>query len=285
MPIYRYRLVDVFTKNPLEGNGLAVFLNADSLDTPTMQKIAREMNLAETTFVLTPTRRDCVANVRIFTPMEEMVFAGHPTLGTAFILMQERVVPWGLRQFQLEEKVGVVPVRVEPGDRPKLWLTTPPITGGRTFDPQACVRALGVDIGDLLGPMPQLLSAGNPNLFIALRSKEAVDRASVDAASLRGLKQPGDPLFCVFVFTPTPEGAYSRMFAPDHGIAEDPATGSATGPLAAYMQQHNVAPGLEFVSEQGVKMGRPSYLHVKLSDSGVEVGGYVTPVAKAVMSL
>ncbi len=285
MPSYRYRLVDVFTRNPLEGNGLAVFLNADSLDTATMQKIAREMNLAETTFVLKPTRRDCVANVRIFTPKEEMVFAGHPTLGTAFILMQERVVPWGLRQFQLEEKVGAVPVRVEPGERPKLWLTTPPITGGRTFDPQACVRALGVDIGDLLGPMPQILSAGNPNLFIALRTKEAVDRASVDAASLRGLKQPGDPLFCVFVFTPTPDGAYARMFAPDHGITEDPATGSATGPLAAYMQQHSIAPGLEFVSEQGVKMGRPSYLHVKLSDGGVEVGGYVTPVAKAVMTL
>ena len=185
----------------------------------------------------------------------------------------------------MEEKIGPVKVRVEPTDRPRLWLTTPPITSLRTLEPQACSRALGLDITDLLGPMPQILTAGNPNLFIALRSKEAVDKASIDLAGLRSLKQPGDPLFCVFVFTPTPEGAYSHMFAPEHGIVEDPATGSATGPLAAYLQQHNLAPGPQFMSEQGVKMGRRSQLYVNVrEDQAIEVGGYVTPVAKAVLT-
>jgi trans-2,3-dihydro-3-hydroxyanthranilate isomerase len=285
MPSYRYRVVDVFTKEALAGNALAVFLDAVTLDTATMQKIAREINLAETTFVLPPTRKDCTARVRIFTPVEEMVFAGHPTLGTAYVLAAESQLPWGQMRFQLEEKVGAVPVRIEPGERPRFWLTTPAIVEGREAEGEACARALGVGVEDLLGPAPQMLSAGNPNLYVALRSKDAVDRAFLDLAGLRGLKQPGDGLFCVFVFAPVEGGVYARMFAPEHGIVEDPATGSATGPLAVYLRKHGLVTGDEFVSEQGVKMGRRSLLYVRVEGERIEVGGYVTAVAEAVLTL
>ena len=280
----RYRVVDVFTHTKLEGNPLAVFPDERALDGETMQKIALELNLAETTFVLPPTRTDCVARVRIFTPTREMRFAGHPTIGTAWVLLNEQVTQAPC--FSLEELVGPVPVRVD-GDL--LWLTTPPIAFGPVFGREIAAAALSLPPADLLDFPPQWLSAGNPNIYIPLRSAEAVDRASVDVAALRtltaGLSEPA----CVFVFAPTADGAYSRMFAPEHGIVEDPATGSATGPLAAYMVRHGLCastPGTRLVSEQGVKMRRRSLLHVLAGeDGGFDVGGAVTPLASGVMEL
>src|ERR1700685_72757 len=124
---YRYWVVDVFTEQPLEGNSLAVFPNASGLDDDTMQRIARELNLSETTFVFPATRADCIADVRIFTPAKELVFAGHPTIGTSFVLLEERMVANGVDHFVLQEKVGPVPIRVERGPRPLIWLRTPPI--------------------------------------------------------------------------------------------------------------------------------------------------------------
>lgn len=289
---YRYRLVDVFTETPLEGNPLAVFPDAFGLDDATMQKIAKEMNLSETTFVLPPTRPNCAARVRIFTPTMEMVFAGHPTVGTSFVLLEEGLVPKNSARFALDEKIGAVPIRVDPGVRPLIWLTTPPIHFGATYDRAVCARALGVDTGDLLDISPQLVSAGNPNIYIPLKSKVATDRAWIDLAGLRNIKNGQQDAACVFVFTPTPEGAYSRMFAPEHGVIEDPATGSATGPLAAYMMRHKLAsgvPGTRFVSEQGTKMGRRSILYIQINGQegadGIEIGGYVTPVAEATMTI
>jgi trans-2,3-dihydro-3-hydroxyanthranilate isomerase len=289
---YRYRVVDVFTEQPLEGNALAVFTDASGLDDATMQKIARELNLSETTFVSPATRADCAANVRIFTPTNELVFAGHPTIGTSFVLLDESVVPKNSERFALEEKVGPVSIRVEPGERPLIWLTTPPISYGRTFDRGLCARALGLESGDLLEITPQLLSAGNPTIFIAVKDREVVDRAWLDLQGMALLKDEPQERVCVFVFTPTPGGAYSRMFAPEYGIVEDPATGSSTGPLAAFMLRHGLMSGdsgARFVSEQGVKMGRRSFLHIQLHGrqgaDGIEVGGYVSPVAEATLRL
>jgi trans-2,3-dihydro-3-hydroxyanthranilate isomerase len=113
---FRYRVVDVFTTEPLEGNQLAVFPDALGIDDATMQKVARELNLAETAFVLPATREDCVARVRIFTPTKEMIFAGHPTVGTSFVLFDEGMVPQNREHFVLEEKIGPVPVWIERGN-------------------------------------------------------------------------------------------------------------------------------------------------------------------------
>jgi trans-2,3-dihydro-3-hydroxyanthranilate isomerase len=292
MPSYRYTVVDVFTEEPLAGNPLAVFPDASTLDETTMQKIARELNLAETAFVLPATRDDCAARVRIFTPAREMAFAGHPIVGSAFVLLQEGIVPRNSGAFVLDVKVGPIPLRIEAGPHPLIWLRMPPVGEGRCFDSALCAAALGLESQDLLSMQPQLLSAGNPTLLVAAKDREAVDRGWLDLAGLKTLRRPHNESFCVFLFTPTPEGAYSRMFAPEYGIVEDAASGSCTGPLAAYMIRHNLVSGragTRFVSEQGTKMGRRSLLHVEVQGEeaadGIHVGGHVTPIAEAVMTL
>jgi len=240
---YRYRVVDVFTTQPFEGNALAVFPDSSGIDDGTMQRIARELNLSETTFVAPATRRDCVAQVRIFTPAREMIFAGHPTVGTSFVLLEEGMVPENCERFSLEEKIGAVPIRVDPGERPVIWLSTPAIRYGKTYDRQLCAQVLGLDVKELLEITPQYLSAGNPTIFMGVRDKAAVDRASLDLSGLRALKGGDEEPMCAFVFAPTAEGAYSRMFAPEYGIAEDPATGSSTGPLASFMIKQGLISG------------------------------------------
>jgi len=289
---YRYRVVDVFTDRPLEGNALAVFPHASAIDDVTMQKIAKELNLSETTFVVPATRNECAVGVRIFTPTRELPFAGHPTIGTSFVLMEEGLVSSNSERFVLEEKVGPVPIRVDKSKRPLIWLRTPPVSEGATFDRQICAQVLGLDTSDLLQITPQLMSAGNPTLFVALKGKDAVDRAWLDSHGSAVLKEGHREPMCVFVFSPTADGAYSRMFAPDYGITEDPATGSSTGPLAVFMMQHGLvsgAAGMRFVSEQGSKMGRRSILHVHIfgerGAGGIDVGGHVTPIAHGTMTL
>lgn len=289
---YHYQVVDVFTREQLEGNPLAVFPEATGLDDRTMQRIARELNLSETVFVYPATRPDCAALLRIFTPVREMIFAGHPTIGTSFVLLVEGLVPEQSVSFVLEEKVGPVLVRVERGDRPLIWLTTPPIEAGRMFGRTLCASVLGLAAGDLLDCEPQLLSAGNPTIFVAVKDKAAVDRASLSMDGMKKLHGESAGAACVFLFTPVEAGAYSRMFAPEFDIIEDPATGSSTGPLAAYMMRHRLAPrtdGTRFASEQGTKMGRRSILHVQIHGDrgvdGIEVGGYVTPIARGEMRL
>jgi trans-2,3-dihydro-3-hydroxyanthranilate isomerase len=291
-----YRIVDVFTAKPLEGNALAVFTDASQIDEALMQKIAREMNLAETTFVLPSDNPGCDARVRIFTPRKEMLFAGHPTIGTAFVVRKEGLVPNDCVELWLEEKVGPVQIFVDDEVCPMFWLRTPPISEGRIFDRSLCAQALGLETHELLDVPPQILDAGNPTLLIALKDEAVVDRAWLDSAGMKILRntapsEPSDP-FCVFVFCRTRQGSYSRMFAPEYGIPEDPATGSSTGPLTAFMMKHGLfAPtaGTSFVSEQGTKMGRRSLLHVKVlgekGSDGILVGGHVTAIAEGIVTL
>jgi trans-2,3-dihydro-3-hydroxyanthranilate isomerase len=294
MPSLRYRVVDVFTKTALEGNPLAVFPDGSNIDVATMQKIAKELNLSETVFLLPPTRPAAAAKLRIFTPSYEMDFAGHPTIGASFVVLQEGIVSRDSERFALEENVGLVPIRAEAAPtnedaRPRIWLTTPPIQYQQTFDRAVCAKVLGLQLDDLLASTPQLLTAGNPTIFIALKNKEAVDRAWLDRSGAIELRAGEARPLCVFVFTPTAEGAYSRMFAPEHGVVEDPATGSSTGPLAAYMMRTGLISAPRFVSEQGTKMGRRSLLHVEIRGfegaDGIDVGGYVSPLVEATMTL
>lgn len=288
-----YDVVDVFTKTALEGNPLAVFPDARGLSETTMQAIARELNLSETAFVLPPSDAANAARVRIFTPAYEMLFAGHPTIGTSYVMRERGLVARDAERFVLEEKVGLVPVRVERGDNPALWLMTPPIASGPTFDAEKIAQMIGLSSGDVLPNVtPQLLSAGNPCVYVAVRDTATVDRAVPHAARIAELPVGADGPPCVFVFTPTPDGAYSRMFAQELGVTEDPATGSATGPLAAYMMQHGLAPhadGSRFRSEQGTKMKRRSLLYVLIHGDhgadGIEVGGHVVPIVRATMTV
>ena len=283
---FSYHLVDVFTENPLEGNALAVVTDASELDGGTMQRVAREFNLSETTFIIPGPARNGALRVRIFTPNSEMEFAGHPTIGTAYVARRLEIMPRHATTFALEENIGLVSVRVGDGDDPLLWLTTPEIRSLSSAPRDACARALSLDETDLL-PVPcEALSAGNPTLFVAVRDEATVDCAQLDETAARSVLGGSIDGACVFVFAPTRAGAYSRMFAPRLGVREDPATGSATGPLAAFMMKHGLArgaDGTQFVSEQGTKMGRRSLLHVLVHGArgadGIEVGGRVTHVA------
>jgi trans-2,3-dihydro-3-hydroxyanthranilate isomerase len=285
----RYQVVDVFTETPLEGNPLAVFPDAADLDASAMQRIARELSLSETVFIVPSRRLDCVARLRIFTPRREMDFAGHPTIGAAFVLMQLRTVGAETDGFSVEENVGAIPIVVDGNGRSMLWLRTPPVSDGPTIDKSEAAALIGLAPDALADAAPQILSAGNPTLFIPLESRAAVDEASLDSAKWAAIRERyhPDPM-CAFVFAPTSEGAYSRMFAPDYAMPEDPATGSSTGPLVLYMMRHGMASakaGSRFVSEQGVQMGRRSILHARVHGNygkdGVDVGGFVTKVIDA----
>lgn len=291
MRTFSYSVVDVFTQTPLEGNALAVLPDARGLSSDEMQRLAREFNLSETTFILPNERAACALRFRIFTPRMEMRFAGHPTLGGAFVALERGLIPATTERLFIEELVGAVPVRIERGAATRMWLTTPPIEFGPRFDPHVCAEVLGIECEDMFDAEPQWVSAGNPNIYVALRDPAAVDRAWVDVAGVRRL-QGAKANAGVFVFAPTAGGAYSRSFAPEHSVLEDPATGSATGPLAAYMMQHGFIPaadGTHFVSEQGTKMGRRSLLHVEIrgahGSGGIDVGGHVVPLGEGVLRL
>ena len=272
-----YILFDVFTDVAFAGNPLAIFPEAP-FDDGTMQAIARELNLSETVF-LTP-GEDVVAALRIYTPEREVLFAGHPTIGTAIALTDHL---WWVgpneSAFVLRERIGDVPIAVERAARTLAWLTTPPVTFGREISRADTAAIVSLGEADVRGDLPpQMLGAGNPFLFVPLVSKAAVDRAVLDVSAVRA--QLGwNEINGVYIFAQTEEGAYARMFAPMSGIAEDPATGSATGPLYAYLARNGALPQRErFVNEQGVAMGRRSLLHVRLTWNGsapekVEVGG------------
>jgi trans-2,3-dihydro-3-hydroxyanthranilate isomerase len=288
-----YYLVDVFTTEPFLGNALAVFPDATGLDGGTMQKIARELNLSETTFILPQESNDRRTRVRIFTPNHELQFAGHPTIGTAFVMRKLGIVPRSSQRFVLQENVGDVAVRVDDGDDPILWLTTPPIEKLAEYPRERCAAMLGFQSDRLVANVPcELLSAGNPMIFVAVDSPATVDRARLDSAVFEQIVKDRSTPTCVFVFAPTETGAYSRMFGPQLGVVEDPATGSATGPLALFMMKYGLArsgDGTRFVCEQGTQMGRRSLLHVnvhgEMGAGGIEVGGHVAELATAVMRI
>jgi trans-2,3-dihydro-3-hydroxyanthranilate isomerase len=291
---YRYLVVDVFTEVPLFGNPLAVFPDAHGLSDEEMQTIARELNLSETSFVFAPSGERSAARLRIFTPGREVDFAGHPTIGTAFALVSlGRVLP-SESEFVLEENVGPIPIRLERRADPFLaWLRTPAITFAETYDRDKTAAMLGLNASDLLGDLPvREAGAGNVFMYVPLRDVAAVDRAELDAGALLRLG-PDSAASGVFVFAPVPGGAYARMFAPRSGIREDPATGSATGPLGAYLVEYGLLEardGLRFTSEQGTKMKRQSFIHGRLNVvdgrlESVDVGGSAVRVIEGTLEM
>ncbi len=288
---YEYTVVDVFTTVKLKGNPLAVFPAATGIADAEMQAIAGEFNLSETVFILPATTPGAAAKLRIFTPRSELAFAGHPTVGAAYVLSAGLPIGHG---FVLEENVGSVPIEQDADDdgNPRFWLTTPKITLSETLDRAFCARLLNLPESDVSPVVPPRFgSAGTPFLFVNIVSPEAVDRAEFQSAHLREAMGSAGSVG-TFLFarrdpaSRTNYDVYARMFAPQSNIAEDPATGSATGPLAQYMRAYGLLPKspLSFTSEQGTKMGRRSLLRVRVETAGddvaIKVGGSAVTVTK-----
>ena len=294
-----YLHYDVFTSEPLLGNQLAVFPDARGLTAEQMQAIAREINFSETTFILPAERPDTDIRMRIFTPAVEMPMAGHPTVGSSFALATVGVIPPGQRRFVFGLNVGPTPVDLEwDGDRLRfVWMTQGrPVFGPSVENRDAVARAIGLRSEDLAGNLPvQEVTCGVPYLFVPLRDREAVDRATPHAGAIEGLSGVSRTHPAVFVFAidagadlKVGPSCYSRMFAPGLGVVEDPATGSASGPLGCYLLQHGLVSAGEaqrIVSLQGVKMGRASRIHIAIAGAAgaitdVRVGGEAVLVAR-----
>jgi trans-2,3-dihydro-3-hydroxyanthranilate isomerase len=288
-----YRLCDVFTTTPLEGNQLAVFEDAGELTTAEMQRLANETNLSETTFILrrdAETERREGVRVRIFTTQEELPFAGHPTLGTAATIRSFFPEYAGAAEILLDLNVGRVPVRFradsEPGNPPYGVMTQIKPSFGALHEPARAAAALGLSLDDLENaPAPQTVSTGLPYCVVLLRSLEVLGRLQVpEPAGTEYLKGMGARFFYCMARVPGEPNAW-RTRMQFYG-REDPATGSAAGCAISFLVRHGiVAPGHEVHLCQGVEMGRPSDLYTSAQlVSGevdeVQVGGSTVPVAK-----
>jgi len=286
-----FHIVDVFAEHKYAGNQLAVFRDARSLSSELMQKIARETNFSETTFILSDTPRNGGYDVRIFTPAAEVPFAGHPTLGTAHVIRQE-LIRSPVPQVRLNLKVGQIPVSFgQAGETDILWMRQNAPAFGPTLDPD--------EMADLLGLVPSQIDARSPvqevstglwftivplvNLDALKQARLARDRYFAFVANRQAK--------AVLVFCPEPYGRESnlsaRVFVPCYGIEEDPATGSGNGCLAAYLVKHRCLGGsdVDVRVDQGYEIGRPSrlYLRAKQENGRIEVnvGGKVVLVANA----
>lgn len=298
MSVLEYVRLDVFTDRPFTGNMLAVFLNAAGLDDSRMQRIANELAVPETTFVFPPETPGTDARVRIFTPSQELPMAGSPAVGTTFALAGGGRLRAGADKAVLGLGIGPTTIGLEwvPGGLAFAWMTQPvPTLGPVVTDTTAVAAALGLQRGDVAGgKLPvQVASSGLPFLYVPLNSRVAVDAASLERAALcAALRAVNLQELPVFVFTPESGGddatVYSRMFAPSLGIPEDPATGSASGPLGAYLLHHKAVsadPRTPLVNLQGARMGRPGRIYISLSSSGgvlreVRVGGKALVVGR-----
>jgi len=277
----QYELCDVFTDRPLAGNALAVFTAADALDAATMQALARETNLSESAFVLRCANAEADAALRIFTPTMELPFAGHPTLGTAFVLAARN----DRRIIKLETGRGLITVRFnEENARPAFgWMTQPLPRIERYAQAATLLSALGLSESNL--PV-DLYDNGPHYVYVEVDTPDIVAALRPDMSRLTAL---GSTAFSVFART----GARwkCRVFAPGEGIAEDPATGAAAGPLAVHLARHGrISFGDEIVIEQGSEIGRPSTLFARARGGpdrlrSVEVGGSTVIVGRGTFTL
>ena len=269
--MFRYVFADVFTDVPFTGNQLAVFTDAREIPEERLQPLAREINFAETVFVY-PAAGDGHARIRIFTPTLELPFAGHPVLGTAFVLGG----PLQVDELRLETGAGVVPIRLErDGSRIVFgWMRQPPFPYEPYDDAARLLALLGVEESGL--PV-ELYRQGPGHVLIELESPEAVAALRPDFGALLELSPYGTSCFAR-----DGESWKARVFVPAHGVPEDPATGSAAGPLALHLARHGrIEFGEEIEIHQGVEIGRPATLYaVARSPEDVEVGGSAVVVAR-----
>lgn len=276
---YRFVTCDVFTATRFGGNQLAVLPAASGLSDRRMQQIAREFNFAETTFVL-PAEAGHTRRVRIFTPATEVPFAGHPNVGTAFVLASTgELGPLdGPKRVVLEERAGLVPVTIERRDGLiRCELSAPErLTVGRSLDAETLARAVSLGAEDVIMRThpPQIASVGLRFLVAELRDRAALERARAAVDRLAAFAGDGmTPDVLLYVRTGDEFDIRARMFAPLDGVPEDPATGSANAALGALLAAYDPAPAGSFRWRiaQGVEMGRPSLLEVSAEKRGGEV--------------
>jgi trans-2,3-dihydro-3-hydroxyanthranilate isomerase len=273
-----YAIADVFCARPLEGNPVAVFTDGGGLDGETMQRTARELNLSETVFVIDDQGNGADAAVRIFTPSVELPFAGHPVLGTAFVLGTAR----GLDTVRLRTGAGIVPIALRrEGDTVVYGEMEQPIPTWSRFEAESeLLAALGVERSGL--PV-EIYDNGSRHTYVELPDEDAVAAVAPDMRALAAVGTVGASCFAVL-----PGGARvkTRMFGPALGVPEDPATGSAAGPLAVHLARHGrIAFGATVEIHQGAEIGRPSVLRASAEGSAesltrVLVGGGAVIVAR-----
>ena len=291
MPSLPFYIVDVFAEAKYAGNQLAVFTNAEALSSAEMQQIAKEMNYSETTFILSSEQRSNGYDVRIFTPAKELPFAGHPTLGTAFILQHE-LIKQPVETIALNLEIGQIPVSIlyKDGLADVLWMQQRSPVFGETFAAETIAPILNLDVTDIDTNVPiQDVSTGVPFIIVPLKTRQALKRIKVNKDRYFALIENTHAKE-ILVFCPEthhPENQLSvRVFADSLGIPEDPATGSANGCLAGYLVQHLYLgkPFIDLRVEQGEEIGRPSLLLLKATKTAanihVSVGGRVVLVAR-----
>ena len=300
---FRYYTLDVFTDKPFGGNPLAVFPDADRLPEALMPRIARELNLSETVFVMRGRTVGALRRLRIFTPGMELPFAGHPVIGTAALLANMGLVTFAgeYAGFTLEAQVGLIRIRV----RRKIGVPTfaqltsaqLPQRGPAAPAPEDLARLLGLGTEDLAqgGDQPESWSCGVPFLFIPVRDRAALGRAQLNLTEWgRTIANFWAPHIFVFCRQPELPGSdvRARMFAPAMGISEDPATGAAAAALAGYLAARAQSPSgtLRWMLEQGFEMGRPSLISIECDvDAGsvkaFRVGGTAVPVFEGLLRL
>jgi trans-2,3-dihydro-3-hydroxyanthranilate isomerase len=279
-----FYIVDVFAEEKYAGNQLAVVRGGAALSDEALQKLALEMNYSETTFILTEEETDGGYDVRIFTPGGEVPFAGHPTLGTAYVIRHE-ILAEPVERVTLNLKAGKIGVTF--GEM--LWMRQLPPTFGPTLDPALMARALNLKPTDHDDRFPvQEVSTGLPALIVPLVNLDALQRCKVDWERYLELAGPGKNLyvFCPGSHADGPGDLSARMFANDLGVPEDPATGSAAGCLAGYLVEHRYlgTDSVDMRVEQGYEIQRPSLLYLRAAREGeqinIDVGGKVQMVAR-----
>lgn len=279
MSTLAYEIVDVFTDRPFAGNPLAVVFGAEALATEQMQALAREFNLSETVFVLPPTQVGATYRVRIFTPVEELPFAGHPSVGAAVTASRRGM--FGVGQVTQECQAGVLPVEVTASGA-TLTGSTP--TLGPELDPEPLLEIAGLVADDHIGPAPRVAGCGLEFPYLPVRP-EAVARARVNPAAA---ERYGVAHVSVFSWDPASQTAHARVFVPGLGVPEDPATGSAALGLGVWLVASGLLPGeglSRYAVRQGVEMNRPSALACTVTAAngatvGATVAGQVMPVAR-----
>ncbi|MDZ4132084.1 MAG: PhzF family phenazine biosynthesis protein [Dethiobacteria bacterium] len=288
---HSFYLVDVFAESKYAGNQLAVVRNAADLSALDMQKIAAEMNYSETTFILSDEVRDGGYDVRIFSLDEELPFAGHPTLGTAYII-QQQIIGEAIGEVRLNLKAGQIPVTFSylEGKPDQLWMQQIAPTFGRKFSPEDVARAINIDSCSIDQRFPiEEVSTGLPFIIVPLKDLAAIKKCNIDRVGYMKLIDQAEAksifVFCSECYDPRNQ-INARMFDDFHGIAEDPATGSANGCLAAYLVKNRYygSPAIDIKVEQGYEIGRPSLLLLKAAEEEgvaitVSVGGRVIMVA------